>query len=36
MENILLSLSEILDKWSEILGPNADLTKEEKAIYFLN
>ena len=30
------SLSEILDKWSEILGPNAELTEEEKARYFLN
>ena len=29
-------LSEILDKWSEILGPNAELTKEEKEKYFLN
>ncbi len=26
----------ILDKWSEMLGPNAELTKEEKARYFLN
>ncbi len=31
-----LPLSEILDKWSEILGPNAELTEEEKARYFLN
>ena len=31
-----LPLSEILDKWSEILGPNAELTKEEKERYFLN
>ena len=31
-----LPISEILDKWSEILGPNAELTKEEKARYFLN
>ena len=29
-------LSEILDKWSEILGPNAELTEEEKGKYFLN
>lgn len=33
---ILTPLSEILDKWSEILGPNAELTKEEKEKYFLN
>ncbi len=31
-----LPLTEILDKWSEILGPNAELTKEEKEKYFLN
>lgn len=36
MENMLLSLTEILDKWSEILGPNAELTEEEKEKYFLN
>lgn len=30
MGNMLLSFSEILDKWSEILGPNAELTEEEK------
>lgn len=32
----LKSLSEILDKWSEILGPNAELTEEEKGKYYLN
>ena len=31
-----LTLSEILDKWSEMLGPNAELTEEEKEKYFLN
>ncbi|MBO5956262.1 MAG: WD40 repeat domain-containing protein [Bacteroidales bacterium] len=30
------SHEEILDKWSEFLGPNAVLTKEEKEKYFLN
>lgn len=32
----LTPLPEILSRWSEILGPNAELTKEEKARYFLN
>ena len=32
----LTPLSEILSRWSEILGPNAELTEEEKARYFLN
>ena len=30
------SHEEILDKWSEFLGPNAELTKEEKEKYHLN
>ena len=30
------TVDEILDKWSEILGPNAELTEEEKERYFLN
>ena len=30
------SPEEILDKWSEFLGPNAELTKEEKEKYYLN
>jgi hypothetical protein len=30
------TITEILDKWSEILGPNAELTKEEKAKYHIN
>ena len=30
------STHEILYKWSEILGPNAELTKEEKAKYHFN
>jgi WD40 repeat protein len=30
------STHEILYKWSEILGPNAELTKEEKEKYHLN
>ena len=30
------SPEEILDKWSEFLGPNAVLTKEEKEKYHLN
>ena len=30
------SPEEILDKWSEFLGPNAELTKEEKEKYHLN
>lgn len=32
----LSPISEILDKWSDILGPNAELTPEEKEKYFLN
>lgn len=32
----LTPLPEILSRWSEILGPNAELTKEEKEKYFLN
>ncbi len=32
----LKSLTEILDKWSEILGPNAEITEEEKGKYYLN
>ena len=32
----LTPLPEILSRWSEILGPNAELTKEEKQKYFLN
>ena len=30
------TVEEILDDWSEILGPNAELTEEEKEKYFLN
>ena len=30
------SPEEILDKWFEFLGPNAELTKEEKEKYHLN
>lgn len=30
------TVDEILDDWSEILGPNAELTEEEKEKYFLN
>ncbi len=32
----LTPLPEILSRWSEMLGPNAELTKEEKEKYFLN
>jgi len=32
----LTPLPEILSRWSEILGPNAELTEEEKERYFLN
>lgn len=32
----LTPLPEILSRWSEILGPNAELTEEEKEKYFLN